>query len=259
MEKTINHYQKEEIKKAIWIKFDTNQLYLAQEALKMGFKLHHSKNNYLMTYLWLDKERTDNIPGYTTHMVGAGGIVIDNQERLLLLRENSGNRKDKWNIPMGRVDLGENFSQAAVREVQEEAGLETEFFDLLCFRELQAWYFEQPDLFFACLLKPTEKAIKELEQNNYQLNYDQHEISGFQWVPLNELKQFAEDPKNNVARPMQYYLLRYLNALYTDGYKFYKDKIFDFNRLKTKTGSNYEMYYPNLLANKEDLWKDIKQ
>ena len=39
--------------------------------------MHHSKNDYLLTYIWLDKSKEDTIPKFATHMVGSGGIVID--------------------------------------------------------------------------------------------------------------------------------------------------------------------------------------
>lgn len=58
-----------------------------------------------------------------------------------MLKEKNGNRKDTWNIPMGRADLGECFPEAAVREVYEESGIKTKFIDLIGLRELSSGFF----------------------------------------------------------------------------------------------------------------------
>jgi len=55
----------------------------------------------------------------------AGGVVIDNQKRVLLL-ERDVVRNDKWiheiRLPKGHVDSGETHEQCAQREVGEESG-----------------------------------------------------------------------------------------------------------------------------------------
>lgn len=48
----------------------------------------------------------------------AGGIVVDIDGRVLLIRRNG-----RWDLPKGKVEVGETLRQAAVREVQEETGL----------------------------------------------------------------------------------------------------------------------------------------
>lgn len=54
-------------------------------------------------------------------MVGAAALVVDERNRLLLLkRSDSG----CWGPPGGAVELGEAVEEAARREVREETGLE---------------------------------------------------------------------------------------------------------------------------------------
>lgn len=51
---------------------------------------------------------------------GAGGVVFDPHGRVLLIRHESG----AWVFPKGHLDEGEDHLQAAVREVEEEAGVQ---------------------------------------------------------------------------------------------------------------------------------------
>lgn len=51
-------------------------------------------------------------------IIAAGGLVIDDQERLLVIK-----RLNKWDLPKGKVEENENIKEAAVREVAEECGL----------------------------------------------------------------------------------------------------------------------------------------
>ena len=49
----------------------------------------------------------------------AGGIVMQDGEVLLVHRP----RYDDWTFPKGKLDPGESFEDAALREVEEETGL----------------------------------------------------------------------------------------------------------------------------------------
>jgi len=53
----------------------------------------------------------------------AGCIIKDEQGRVLLLHRNNG-RHVQWEIPGGKIDVGEKPDQAAAREVKEELGVE---------------------------------------------------------------------------------------------------------------------------------------
>ncbi len=49
----------------------------------------------------------------------AGGIVIDNSSRFLMIYRNG-----KWDLPKGKIDNGEETEVAAIREVLEETGIQ---------------------------------------------------------------------------------------------------------------------------------------
>ena len=49
----------------------------------------------------------------------AGGVVVEDGRVLLVHRP----RYDDWTLPKGKLDPGESFEEAALREVEEETGL----------------------------------------------------------------------------------------------------------------------------------------
>ena len=53
-----------------------------------------------------------------------GGIVFDDQGRLLLIQRANEPGKGLWSLPGGRVEPGETDFEAAVRELREETGLD---------------------------------------------------------------------------------------------------------------------------------------
>jgi 8-oxo-dGTP diphosphatase len=49
----------------------------------------------------------------------AGGVIVRDGRVLLVHRP----RYDDWSLPKGKLDTGESFEEAALREVEEETGL----------------------------------------------------------------------------------------------------------------------------------------
>ncbi|MCC6251303.1 MAG: NUDIX domain-containing protein [Bacteroidia bacterium] len=60
----------------------------------------------------------ETFKGLYTIIEAAGGLVLNMAQHALLIY-----RYGKWDLPKGKVEKGENFEQAAVREVKEECGL----------------------------------------------------------------------------------------------------------------------------------------
>jgi ADP-ribose pyrophosphatase YjhB (NUDIX family) len=57
----------------------------------------------------------------------AGGVVVrKNNGQIECLLITSVSRPDRWIFPSGHVEAGETLDEAALREVQEEAGVEAE-------------------------------------------------------------------------------------------------------------------------------------
>jgi 8-oxo-dGTP diphosphatase len=50
----------------------------------------------------------------------AGGVVLDDRGRVAIVHRP---RYDDWSLPKGKLDPGETFEEAALREVWEETGM----------------------------------------------------------------------------------------------------------------------------------------
>ncbi len=58
----------------------------------------------------------------------AGGVVLDDEGRVVLVHRP---RYDDWSLPKGKLDPGESFEEAALREVEEETGMRCRLLDEL--------------------------------------------------------------------------------------------------------------------------------
>ena len=56
----------------------------------------------------------------------AGGLVFDDEGRVLLIRARDLRRQPVWTLPKGALKPGESSIEAALREVQEETGYHCE-------------------------------------------------------------------------------------------------------------------------------------
>ena len=61
----------------------------------------------------------------------AGGLVYNDTNQLLMIFRNG-----KWDLPKGKLEVGENIEQCAIREVEEECGIS----ELLITQQLQETY-----------------------------------------------------------------------------------------------------------------------
>jgi 8-oxo-dGTP pyrophosphatase MutT (NUDIX family) len=65
------------------------------------------------------------------YVEAAGGIVYNSKNKVLLIKRNG-----LWDLPKGKVEQGETYTEAALREVTEECGITNQTID----KELEATY-----------------------------------------------------------------------------------------------------------------------
>ena len=139
------------------------------------FTFHHSGTDYLV----LTKQLESNafIPEYATHYIGAGGVVINEREELLVVSElHRSSSRPYYKLPGGALHPGEHIADCVQREVFEETGVRTKFEKLVCFRHWHGYRYDKSDIYFVCRLSPLSEDI----------SIQAEEIEECLWLPVPE-------------------------------------------------------------------------
>ncbi len=104
LENSLKHYQELGFR-AIWLKVPKQQMQQATIATTdCNFDFHHAKPEYLMLNKWLDKGPS-RLPGYATHYIGVGGLVMNKEKtKLLCIQEQRPLLPGVWKLPGGLVE-----------------------------------------------------------------------------------------------------------------------------------------------------------
>ncbi|CAI9773184.1 unnamed protein product [Fraxinus pennsylvanica] len=164
-------------KKGVWIKMPIELVNLVEPVVKEGFYYHHAESRYLMLVHWLPST-PNTIPANASHRVGVVAFVVNEKNEVLVVQEKDGKFQGTgvWKFPTGVVDEGEDICDAAVREVKEETGIDSEFVEILAFGQSHKSFFEKSDLIFVCMLQPF----------SFDLRPQEAEIEAAQWMPFEE-------------------------------------------------------------------------
>ena len=206
------------------------------------FKFHHTEPEQVYLTRWLPDPNVDPgaLPAFCQHFIGAGGCVVSVEHGKVLLitekyaiKSSSKRRKQgkngkggkngqngqnesveeqqdvallpPWKIPGGQLDdPNESVSEAAMREVREETGVDTEFVAMLGFRHMHSFRFAKSDFYFGCLLRPKLNEDGSLPEPKP----DPREIALCKWTDLDEY--FSYTHLNRVQTEIQKAVKAYL-------------------------------------------------
>jgi 8-oxo-dGTP pyrophosphatase MutT (NUDIX family) len=126
-----------------------------------------------------------------TKIIAGGGLVLNDAGELLMIF-----RRGKWDLPKGKLDAGETILECAIREVQEETGLQQiehgeligityhEYFDPYLKEEVikeSHWY--------AMRVRGTQTLTPQTEED----------ITEIKWVAGDGLEEYLRNSYDNVV------------------------------------------------------------
>jgi len=157
-----------------WLEIPIGQSALIPAAVEAGFVFHHSGRDYLMLTYQLQEGAF--VPPYASHYVGAGGVVLNDRQELLVVWERAHRRHGRryYKLPGGALHRAEHLVDGVIREVHEETGVRTRFESLVCFRHWHGYRFQKSDIYFVCRLAPLTTEIR----------VQQEEIQECLWMPV---------------------------------------------------------------------------
>lgn len=127
----------------------------------------------------------------------AGGLVRNSEGRYLFIR-----RRGKWDLPKGKLDKGESFEKAAIREVSEECGIHGMI--ILC-RLISTYHSyllgDEPvlkkTLWFEMLYSGEKDPVPQTVED----------ITDIRWIPPSELSVVTNDTYPSVLDVLKYAML----------------------------------------------------
>lgn len=174
IEESIIDWEKNRLE-IVWLTIPESKSHLIPIAIQYGFMFHHTEDNQLVMVRKMYPEAF--VIPYASHYIGVGGVVIDESNRLLVVREYYRNGSSAhYKLPGGTLENHEHIEDAVIREVFEETGIRTVFKSLICFRHRHHFRFGKSDIYFICLLTPL----------NNQIVMEKSEIAEALWMDIHE-------------------------------------------------------------------------
>ena len=188
---SLEYWKHERQYRGIWLKLHRqHQHHLISPACTKGFKFHHAEKDYIMMTQWLPKDVPSTLPPNASHQIGVGAFVYDAASgQVLVVQEKNGPLKGMgvWKMPTGLVNEGEDITEAAVREVEEETQVKVTFQSVLSLRQSHGFAFGKSDLFFVVACAVDFSAYEGIQHvDEIVLTPQESEIERCSWIPLDE-------------------------------------------------------------------------
>ena len=149
------------------------------------------------------KEKYKNLP-----LRSGVGIVVLNKKNQIFLAKRIDNPKNFWQMPQGGIDHGEEFFEAAIRELEEETSIKT----VSLIKELDGLTtYLLPDHLVGIIWKGKYKGQKQKwfvvrfdgEENEININTKNPEFLDWKWVNIDNLTDEVVNFKIHVYKKIQ--------------------------------------------------------
>ncbi len=144
------------------------------------------------------------------------GIVVLNKQNKVFVAKRIDNPKNFWQMPQGGVDEGENFLNAAYRELEEETSIKK--VDLI--QELEGTItYELPDRLLGIIWKGKYRGQKQKwflmrfngEDNEINIKTKNPEFLDWKWIEIDQLTEVVVDFKLHVYKEVKEKVKKIIN------------------------------------------------
>ena len=134
--------------------------------------------------------------------IGVGAIVLNNKNEVFVGKRKD-NPIDKWQMPQGGVDDGEDFLTAMRRELHEETSIQ----NIKIIKEIsQIYEYELPKNLIGIIWKGKFRGQKQKwfiakflgDESEINLNTKQPEFIEWKWINVEKLPEVIVDFKKNL-------------------------------------------------------------
>ena len=146
---------------------------------------------------------------------GVGIIVINNDNKIFVAKRID-NPKNYWQMPQGGVDSGENYDQAALRELEEETSIKNIEF----VKEIEGYIsYELPDYLLGIIWKGKFKGQKQKwfivkflgNDSEININTKKPEFFEWKWIDVSQLTDVVVHFKLEVYKKLQHEIKNVFN------------------------------------------------
>ena len=136
------------------------------------------------------------------------GIVVLNKKNQVFIAKRIDNPKNYWQMPQGGVDKGENFYDAALRELEEETGIKKVIF----IKEIDGFFtYHLPNRLLGIIWKGRYKGQKQKwfvvkfngKEKEININTKKPEFLEWRWVNIENLTDKVVKFKLHVYKKIQ--------------------------------------------------------
>ena len=144
------------------------------------------------------------------------GIAVLNKENKIFVAKRIDNPADFWQMPQGGIDEGENYFDAALRELKEETSIKT----VELIKEISKYTtYDLPDRLLGIIWKGKYKGQKQKwfivkfngEENEINIKTKHPEFLDWKWIDIKDLTTKVVDFKLHVYREIQKELEKVVN------------------------------------------------
>ena len=144
------------------------------------------------------------------------GIILLNNNNQVFVGKRKDNPIDKWQMPQGGIDKGENYISATKRELLEETSIKS----IKIIKEIEGYFeYELPKHLIGIIWKGKYRGQKQKwfiakflgEEKEINLNTSNPEFIEWKWIYPNELPEVIVDFKRDLYKNLLKEINKFIN------------------------------------------------